>query len=130
MSGELGNGRGEAVVEPLLCEVYPDLCWELTRLLEADELPSLAAAVRDLRIVAPCGCGDDFCQSFYTGPKPDGAYGPGHRNVPLFPPVGMLVLDVVDDRILFVEVLNLPPLRDQRAADGEADGEAAPDRLG
>ncbi len=64
-----------------------------------------------LRVVARCGCGDDFCQSFYTAPKPDGAYGPGHRNVLLDPPwSGMLILDVVDGLIAYVEVLDRDPL--------------------
>lgn len=54
-----------------------------------------------------CGCGDSFCQSFYTAPKPNGAYGPGHSNVPLIPPwPGMLVLDIVDGQIKYVEVLD------------------------
>ena len=52
----------------------------------------------------------EFCQSFYTAPRPDAGYGPGHRNVCLDPRRGMLVLDVVDGRIMFVEVLDYPPL--------------------
>jgi hypothetical protein len=53
----------------------------------------------------------DFCQSFYTQPPPAGAYGPGHRCVALSPHrPGMLVLDVVDDLIMFVEVIDRPPL--------------------
>jgi hypothetical protein len=57
------------------------------------------------------GCGDDFCQSFGTQPPPAEAYGLGHRNVVLSPSwAGMLVLDVVDDLIMFVEVIDRPPL--------------------
>jgi len=37
--------------------------------------------------------------------------GPGHSNVNLDPPwTGMLVLDDVDGRIMYVEVLDRPPL--------------------
>lgn len=57
-----------------------------------------------------CGCGDDLCQSFCTAEPPDGAYGPGHRCVPLLPPRGDLILDVVDGRIMYVEVLHYPEL--------------------
>lgn len=53
-----------------------------------------------------CGCEDDFCQSFYTAPKPTGAYGDDHRNVCLDPPwPGDLILDVAHDSIAYVEVL-------------------------
>lgn len=75
---------------------------------------ALAATVSDLRVVAPCGCGDDFCQSFYTEPPPEGAYPyPDRaRNVCCDEPGwdGMLILDVVDERIHFVEVIDRPPL--------------------
>lgn len=60
--------------------------------------------------------GDGFCQSFKTEPHPDGQpYGRGHRCVPLLPSKGMLVLDVVDGRIMYVEVLDRAPLRYARA---------------
>jgi hypothetical protein len=68
--------------------------------------PVLARLWHDAHIVQECRCGDDYCQSFYTEPPPDGAYGPGHRNVVLDAPwPGYLVLDVVDERIAYVEVL-------------------------
>lgn len=118
MSSETAyDGRRDLDAEPpLLREVYPDLCAELVSLLNAEELTDLAICAHDLRIVARCSCGDGFCQSFHTAPPPDGAYGPGHRCVPLLPERGMLTLDVVYGRIVFVEVLNRPPLRDQRAS--------------
>ncbi|MBC6460781.1 hypothetical protein HKK72_23285 [Actinomadura sp. HBU206391] len=48
---------------------------------------------------------DDFCKSFYTAPPPKGAYGAGHRCVPLLPDKGMIVMDVVHDEIQLVEIL-------------------------
>jgi hypothetical protein len=96
---------------PLVREVYPDLVAELARLLEAEGERYLAIVAHDLRLVAPCGCKDDFCQSFRTSEHPPGTpYGPGHRNVMLDPEEGMLILDVVDERIVYVEVLFHPPL--------------------
>jgi len=60
-------------------------------------------------MVRGCGCGDDFCASFYTQPKPKGAYGPGHYTLALETAAqGMLILDVVDGVISFVEVLYHP----------------------
>ena len=99
----------------LLREIYPDLCTELVGLLNAEGISDLGVCAHNLRIVAPCRCGDDFCQSFYTAPPPNGAYGTGHRNVTLDPEQGLIILDVVDDRIMFVEVLDHPPLRDTSA---------------
>ena len=96
-------------------EVFPELVKELIALLEGGGENELAICAWDLRLVAECGCGDGFCQSFKTAPHPDGQpYGPGHRCVPLSPAEGMLVLDVVDGRIVYVEVLDRAPLRDMR----------------
>jgi hypothetical protein len=88
-----------------LVESLPDLSRELVELLLAAREPSLAAQIADLEIVAKCSCSDDFCASFYTAPKPIGSYGPKHRNLELAPARGMLILDLVDDRIVHVEVL-------------------------
>ena len=115
MTGGTERRRDLHPEPPLLREVYPDLSAELVSLLNAEELTDLSVCARDLRIVALCSSGDGFCQSFHTAPPPDGSYGPGHRCVPLLPERGMLILDVVHDRIVFVEVLDRPPLRDQRA---------------
>ncbi|MFD6970809.1 hypothetical protein [Streptomyces sp. NPDC059979] len=97
---------------PLVRDVFPDLTAELVRLLEEEGERDLAVCAHDLRLVGECGCGDGFCQSIRTHPHPPGTpYGPGHRNVPLLPERGMLILDVVDGRIVYVEILDRPPMR-------------------
>ncbi|MET8542307.1 hypothetical protein ABZW03_16855 [Kitasatospora sp. NPDC004799] len=102
---------------PLVHEVFPTLAIELITLLGQEGEPELAATVRSLPLVAECNCGDDFCQSFRTAPHPAGQpYGPGHRCVTLSPADGTLVLDVVDDRIMYVEILDRAPLHDTRPA--------------
>ncbi|MGW0247791.1 hypothetical protein ACWDYH_14275 [Nocardia goodfellowii] len=94
---------------PLVRAIFPDLARELVALLEAEGEHELACSARDLRLVGTCGCGTDGCRSFRTGTHPAGQpYGPGHRTVSLSPEVGMLILDVVDERIMYVEVLGLP----------------------
>lgn len=109
----------ETADHPLVREVFPDLVRELVELLEREGEHELAVGARSLRLVAECGCGDEFCRSFRTAPRPDGRpFGPGHRCVPLSPAEGMLVLDVVDERIVYVEVLDRGPLRDTRRGPG------------
>jgi hypothetical protein len=90
---------------PLVAESLPELSQELERLLLSEGETALAAQVPDLRIVDRCRCGDDFCSTFYVQPKPEGAYGPDHRCVPLEPKEGDLVLDVVGEKIAAVQVL-------------------------
>ena len=105
-------GRRVDQDQPLVRELFPDLVAELIACLrEADEA-DLAVCAWDIRLHSWCSCTGDFCQSFSTAEPPDGAYGPGHRNVPLIPKEGDLILDVVENRIVFVEVLNYPELRE------------------
>lgn len=89
-----------------LIETLPEFACELQRLLIEKDEPELASQVPSLRIFERCSYGDDFCATFYTQPKPKGAYGPGHRNVVLAPDDGTIILDVVEDQICCVEVLD------------------------
>ena len=90
---------------PLVADALPQLACELEGLLTEQGEPELAAQVPSLRIVERCRCGDDFCSTFYTQPKPKGRYGSKHHCVLLEPERGMLILDVVGGRIACVEVL-------------------------
>ncbi|MBM9505456.1 hypothetical protein [Actinacidiphila acididurans] len=102
--------------DALVRDVFPDLIDELVSLLEVEGENELAICVRDVRLVAMCDCGDDFCQSIHTAVHPEGQpYGEGHRCVPLLPSKGMLVLDVVYGRIMYIEVLHRPPMHDHRS---------------
>ncbi|MFI6960787.1 hypothetical protein [Streptomyces sp. NPDC050149] len=99
---------------PLIRDVFPDLIAELTALLEDEGERELAICAWDLRLVDECGCGDDFCQSIRTADHPPGQpYGPGHRCVPLLPSKGMLILDVVYGRIMYIEILERPLMHRQ-----------------
>ncbi|MEU6788509.1 hypothetical protein ABZ912_55780 [Nonomuraea angiospora] len=97
--------------QPLVRELFPGLVTELIACLREEGEEYLAISAWDIRLYEDCGCGDDFCQSFYTAERPPGAYGPGHRNVLLTPAEGDLILDVVEERIVFVEVLYYPRLQ-------------------
>lgn len=98
---------------PKLVERWPTLAQQLRAALTRDDEAELAKQVDELRIVEMCDCGDDFCQSFYTEPPPAAAYPLArHRNVDFDDPGwdGFLILDIVDERIAYVEVLYRPPL--------------------
>jgi hypothetical protein len=94
-----------------LVEMFPELSTELQQLLTERGESELASQVQELNVVERCRCGDDFCGMFYVLPKPNGVYGPGHRNVALTPKEGMLILDVVANRIAAVEVLYRDEIR-------------------
>jgi hypothetical protein len=96
-----------------LVEKLPAFAVELQQLLVEKGEPELAAQVPSLSIFGRCNCGDSFCSTFYTRPKPKGAYGPGHRNVVLAPSEGMLILDVVAGEIACVEALDRPDVREK-----------------
>jgi len=93
---------------PQLSEVLPELADELTRLLRDTGESELANVIGCQRFHGWCCCTDDFCQSFRTAPEPNGPYGYGHRNIPLHPEQGMIVIDVVHDAVMYVEVLFRP----------------------
>src|ERR1043165_9893092 len=97
---------------PLLREVFPEFSAELISLLEEEEERELAICAWDLRLFGECECTDDFCQSFQTADHPQGQpYGDGHRCVPLTSKEGMVCIDFVEGRIVYVEVLVRKPLR-------------------
>ncbi len=96
-----------------LAESFPDLSAEFQQLLSRKGEPVLADSVSKLRIVDRCRCGDDFCASIYTEPKPTGRQGPTPRNIDLEPGKGMIILDIVEVRIHQVEVLYRDEIRNR-----------------
>lgn len=102
---------------PRLVERWPKLARQVRNALIRDGETGLASQIDALRVLKMCDCDDDFCQSFYTEPPPDGAY-PLDRSRNWYPDddddevgwEGFLILDVIDERIAFVEVLYRPPL--------------------
>ena len=72
----------------LLVDMFPELSVELENLLRVSGAHALAKQIPELRVLERCRCGDDFCATFYTQPKPTGPYGPGSRTVALEPVTG------------------------------------------
>ena len=89
----------------LLSVALPTFYAELERLLKQAKEPELTAQLPGLVVVDRCRCGDDFCASFYTQPKPKGAYGPDLRTLELEPDQGMIILDILNGKIAHVDVL-------------------------
>lgn len=110
-SGDSVNQQSEKRLR--LTDTLPAFAAELHQLLIEQGEPALAAQVAGLMIRDRCRCGDDFCGTFYTKPKPKGGFGPGHRNVRLMPEEGMLILDVVDGEIACMEVLDREDVREK-----------------
>jgi hypothetical protein len=94
-----------------LTEILPSLAVELEQLLKNHGEGDLAVQVSRLAVVDRCRCGDEFCSSFYTQPKPEGPYGADHRCVDLDAAEGMLLVDVVEGKIAHVEILNRGDVR-------------------
>jgi hypothetical protein len=89
---------------PSVRDVLPRLARGISQELHGlgDEL---AAQVDGRRVRGPCACDDELCQSFCTEFHPPGTrYEGEHRTVPLHPEDVMVNLDVVDGRIVYMEL--------------------------
>ena len=92
-------------------EALPAFAAELECALRQQGDADLASQFKRLPLIDRCRCGDDFCATFYTAPKFNGPYGPGHKNVVLAVTKGMTILDVVNGDIQCVEVLYRPDVQ-------------------
>lgn len=95
-----------------LARALPDFASELRETLQSQGRADLALQVATLSLVDRCRCGDDFCATFYTAAKPEGAYGPGHSNLELQSSEGMIILDIVNEEIRCIEVLYRPDVQE------------------
>jgi len=93
--------------------IAPEFAAEIRHSLDADGYVDLAAQVEGLEIVDFCSCGQFNCSTFYTIPKPDGAYGPTHENIVIESETGWVVLDVIEGKIACVEVLDRPDIKEK-----------------
>lgn len=92
-----------------MVDVVPELAAEIERELRASGDDELAGQVAGLRMTKSCGCGDDFCASFYTAPIPKGPSARKRVGVPL--PNHHLIIHVLEGEIIEVEVLFRDDLR-------------------
>lgn len=97
----------------LLSDVLPALAVELEVLLRIENEPELADQVASLEMIDRCRCGDDFCATFYTVQKPNGAWGKNHCTLPLEPENGMIIIDILNGKIAEVEILFRDEIREK-----------------
>jgi hypothetical protein len=97
----------------LLRDLAPAFVSELVGALKRDGHELLVDQVVSLELWDRCGCQVKSCCSFYTGPKPLEPWRNVGDHFNLVPSVrkGMVVLDVVDGVIRYVEILDRPDVR-------------------
>jgi hypothetical protein len=88
-----------------LRECLPELAVELESLLRNDNEMEHAVQVQSLEIPDRCRCDSRSCATIYNVPAPDGAWHGNHRNI-ILNTDGLTVLDVVDERIVCIEMLD------------------------
>jgi hypothetical protein len=97
---------------PLIRDLAPSLVEEMKQHLDDLGETAVSAKVEPLEAWGRCTCGDDFCSSFYTGPRPLGTWSDegDHRTTPLPVHEGMVNLDILSGEIRYVEVIDRPDL--------------------
>jgi hypothetical protein len=102
---------------PTLADAAPRFAAELAERLREQGRPELAEQLPGLVIAERCDCGEDFCASFASGPEPAASE---RESVAVEGLDLLVVLDVIDGRIAFVELLGSEELREaiDRVASG------------
>jgi hypothetical protein len=98
-----------ALVGPTLAAAAPAFAEALAARLRERGRDELAEQVASLPIAARCDCGDDFCASFASASEPATAE---RESVAVEGLETLVVLDVVDGRITYVELLGSDELRE------------------
>jgi hypothetical protein len=90
--------------------VLPELAEKVRICLLENHESDLADQIGGLRVWGRCPCGDDFCSSFYTGPRTLERWSDEgvHRTVPLLVAGWMVNLDTVAGVIRYIEVIGHP----------------------
>jgi hypothetical protein len=97
----------------LLRDIVPEFAGELADVLNQDGFGLLAIQIPSLELWQPCGCQAKSCCSFYTGSKPSEPWAKVGNHYNVVPNVrkGLVVLDVVDGVIRYLEIPDRPDLR-------------------
>jgi hypothetical protein len=96
-----------------MSEAFPELSKELQGLLCEEGEGVLSEQVPLLNILDRCRCGDDYCATMYMYKGQRRNYQPDYRSISLHPKPGMIVLDVIEGKIIAIEVLYRDPVREK-----------------
>jgi hypothetical protein len=96
----------------ILRESLPELAAELEALLRKDNESELADQIQSLEIEDRCRCDGLSCATIYNVPRPKGAWRGNHRNI-LLDTEGLTVLDILDERIVCIEMLDRDQITQQ-----------------
>jgi hypothetical protein len=99
------------VEKPQLTDVLPSLAEELRGLFSLQGHLDLVAQLSTVRVHDKCRCGEDFCSSIYTAPKPEDAWRAGHETIVVDPREGMINVDLVNRTIVYIEILDRSDIR-------------------
>lgn len=96
------------IASSLVREILPEVYADLETIVAADGDEALARQLRTLAVAEGCGCRDAFCASFYTGPRPTGAWSDegSHRSLDCEDAKIVFSVDVVDSAIRYVEIIS------------------------
>lgn len=86
-------------------EAFPDLAAEVVALLERAGHAGLAEQLPELSVLERCRCGDDSCATIEMTVGAELGAASVRETIPLDPETGMISVDVVDGRIVTIEVL-------------------------
>ena len=98
-------------LHPTLGDAMPDFAANLASILRDQERDDLANQVPTLQIIDRCDCGEPDCATFYTAPRSLGAWGGSHQNLVLPVQGWDLILDLLEGRIVCIEILDRPDLK-------------------
>ena len=96
-----------------MSEAFPEFSIELQGLLCDEGEAKIAEQVPDFRILERCRCGDDCCATMYAYKGWRESYQPDYRSISLHPKTGMIVLDVIEGKIIGIEVLFRAAIRNK-----------------
>ena len=88
----------------LLKDILPDFSKELVLLLNHKNESILAKQIDKLEIKSICNCKEDFCSTFFTSDLKDDLKNFA-QTVDLSPENGIVNVDVIDNKIVSIEVL-------------------------
>lgn len=96
---------------PTIGSLPPAFAAEFEELLRQVDRADLVSQVRDLPVLGRCDCRDDNCVYFYTAANPVGPYGLTHSNALLPSAEGIVILNLLGDRIVAVPILDRPDIK-------------------